>query len=195
MKRYAFVFVAILMMAGSGACSKETSQSSSQAPASSPPPSSPAATPPASSAPPPAAAPAAAAPAPAPTTAIKTEDTNVAGVVADITECTRKAGVLSLKVRFRNTGTARKSLNFIENRDYEKYYVSAASKKYFILKDSEGTYLTPEALNNGYLSVDLEPSGQYSWWAKYPAPPADVKTVTLYTKLGPPFEDIPVSDQ
>ena len=125
----------------------------------------------------------------------KTEDTNIAGVVADVTECARKDGVLSVRVRFRNTSTEKKNLNLIENRNYEKYYVTAASKKYFILKDSEGTYLTPQASGFGGLSVSLEPGGQYTWWAKYPAPPQEVKAVTLYTTVAAPLEDIAVSDK
>jgi hypothetical protein len=112
-------------------------------------------------APPPAAAPVASA-------ALKTEDTNIAGVVADVTECARKDGVLSVRVRFRNTSAEKKNLNLIDNRNYEKYYLTAASKKYFILKDSEGTYLTPQASPFGGLSPSLEPGSQYTWWAKYP---------------------------
>jgi len=115
--------------------------------------------------------------------------------MADVTECTRKDGVLSVKVRFRNTASEKKNLTLIDARNYEKYYLTAASKKYFILKDSEGTYLTPEANGFGNLGVGLDPGGQYTWWAKYPAPPAEVKAVTLYTFVAPPLEDIPVSEK
>jgi len=132
---------------------------------------------------------------PAPATALKTEGTNISGVVAEVSECARKDGVLSVKVRFRSTLQQAKNFNLIENRNYEKYYVTAANKKYFILKDSEGTYLTPQASNVGSLSVRLDPGGQYIWWAKYPAPPAEVKAVTLFTPVAPPIEDIPVSDR
>jgi len=196
MTRDALVCVVILLFAGSSGCSKESPPASSKAPESQP--ASSAAPPASTSTPapaPPSASPPPAAPSTPAATAVKTEDTNVSGVVADIIQCTRKDGVLSLKVRFRNTGSDKRNLGLIENRDYEKYYVSAANKKYFILKDSEGTYLTPQASGTGSLFVNLEPNGQYTWWAKYPAPPAEVKTVTLYMKLAAPFEDIPVSDQ
>jgi hypothetical protein len=132
---------------------------------------------------------------PAASSVLKTGDTNIAGVAADVTECARKDGVLSVRVRFRNTSAEKKNLNLIDSRNYEKYYLTAASKKYFILKDSEGTYLTPQASGFGGLSVGLEPGGQYTWWAKYPAPPADVKAVTLYTPVAAPLEDIAVLDQ
>ena len=171
----------ILLIATLSGCLKESPSTSSQTPAQAPPVSTPAA-------PPPAATPAA-------TGVLKTEDTNIAGVVADVTECARKDGVLSVRVRFRNTSGQKQKLTLIDNRDYEKYYVTAASKKYFILKDSEGTYLTPQASGFGGLAVGLEPGAQYTWWAKYPAPPAEVKAVTLYSPVAAPLEDIAVSDR
>ena len=124
-----------------------------------------------------------------------TGDTNITGVMAEVTQCDRKDGVLSIKVRFRNSSSAKARVPIIGGRNYESYYVGAQSKKYFILKDSEGTYLTPRADGFGDLFVDLDPAGQYTWWAKFPAPPADVKTVTLYTPLAAPLENIPVSDK
>jgi hypothetical protein len=172
----------ILLISVLGGCSKESPAPSAQTPAAAP-----------STAPTPTAAPPPAAP--AASVALKTEDTNTAGVVADVTQCARQDGVLSVKVRFRNTSAEKKNLNLIDARNYEKYYLTAASKKYFILKDSEGTYLTAQASPFGGLSVSLEPGGQYTWWAKYPAPPAEVKAVTLFTAVAAPFEDIPVSDK
>ena len=185
MTRHRALLFWILLLSFLGACSKESPSSVSQAPAS-------AAAPPAT-APGPAAAPPAAAP--AVTGALKSEDTNIAGIVADVTECSRKDGVLSVKVRFRNSSAEKKNLSIIDNRNYEKYYLTAASKKYFILKDSEGTYLTAQASSFGGLSMGLEPGAQYTWWAKYPAPPDEVKAVTLYTTVAAPLEDIPVADK
>lgn len=149
---------------------------------------------------PPAASPAAPTPAPTPaapptTPALKTGDTNITGVAAEVTQCDRKDGVLSVKVRFRNTSSQKQQFNLIDTRDYEKFYLTAASKKYFILKDSEGTYLTPQASGFGNLAVSLDPAELYTWWAKYPAPPPEVKAVTLYMPVAAPFEDIPVSDK
>lgn len=170
----------ILLIAALGGCSKQSPEPVKQTPAQAP------------AAAPPAPAPAAA---PVSTPALKTGDTNTAGVTAEVTECQRKEGVLSVKVRFRNTGSQEIKLDLINSRDYEKFYVTAGSKKYFILKDSEGTYLTPQADGLGYLSVRLQPGGQYTWWAKYPAAPPEVKAVALYMPVAPPLEDIPVSDK
>jgi len=185
MIRHLLVAGMILLGAELTGCSKESP--SPPAPTSAQPPAAPA---PAAAAP--AATPVAVPPA---TAALKTGETNISGVTADVTECARKEGVLSVRVRFHNTAKENKKLNLIDGRDYEKYYVTAASKKYFILKDSEGTYLTAQANSFGSLSVGLDPWEQFTWWAKYPAPPDDVKAVTLYTPVAPPLEDIPVSDR
>jgi hypothetical protein len=127
--------------------------------------------------------------------ALASGDTNIAGIVAEVTECARKEGVLSLKLRFRNTNPTAKNVDIIAGRNYESFYLSAGNKKYFVLKDTDGTYLMPRTDGFGGLSASLDPGGQYTWWAKFPAPPDDVKSVTLYTPLGPPIESIPISSQ
>ena len=40
----------------------------------------------------------------------------------------------------------------------------------------------------------LQPGGTYTIWMKFPAPPADVKTVTLQVPGVPPFEDLAIQD-
>jgi hypothetical protein len=81
-----------------------------------------------------------------------------------------------------------------ENMD--AFYVTAGNKKYFMLKDTDGAVLAPAANGwRGSLNADLDKDQQYTWWAKFPAPPADVKKITLMTAMAPPFEDIPVTDQ
>jgi hypothetical protein len=137
---------------------------------------------------------AAAAPASAQTPAIVASDTNVAGVVAEVTECKRKEGVLSLKLRFRNTGATEADFNLIEGRNHDKLYVTAADKKYFVLRDSEKTPVSAQEDAFGNLRVKLAPGASWTWWAKYPAPPPEIEAVSYYTTVGPPIEDIPVTD-
>ena len=61
-----------------------------------------------------------------------------------MTQCRRSGGVLSVKIRFHNTTGAGISFYALgPNISYDKYYLAAASKKYFILKDADGTYLAP----------------------------------------------------
>jgi hypothetical protein len=131
---------------------------------------------------------------------IQTQETNVENVVAEFMECRRTEGVLTLKIRYRNTSTSAKAnqLTFVhsnDNNDYPKYYVTAGAKKYFVLKDSDGTVLSSNAAggSNG-VYITLDPGKSYLWWGKYPAPPADVKKIDFITPLGQPFESVPIAD-
>ena len=126
---------------------------------------------------------------------LQTQDTNTAGVVAELTECRRSEGVLSIKVRLRNTAETNTHVDVINGRNYDAYYVVAAGKKYFVLRDSEKEPLAVAAHPSGGVSASLKKGGIFLWWAKYPAPPPDVKKVTYVTPLGAPFENVPVSDQ
>ena len=107
-----------------------------------------------------------------------------------------KDGVLTVKVRLHNTSTAKVVFRIIQNRNYAKFYVTAENKKYFILTDSEKVPLTTQADQfAGHLDASIVPGGSYQWWAKYPAPPPSVKTLTLYTPWTPPFDDVPITDK
>lgn len=127
--------------------------------------------------------------------ALQTQEINTAGVVAELTECRRSEGVLNMRIRFRNTGEGKVGFYPIEGRNYDSYYVVAAGKKYFVLRDSEKTPLAVAAGGGGSIYVDLPKGGSFLWWAKYPAPPPDVKKITYVTPLGAPFENVPISDQ
>ena len=129
---------------------------------------------------------------------IQTQDAKTSGIVAELTQCKRSDGVLSIKVRFRNTSNNRIHLTILDpvsGAALEKFYLTAGKKKYFILKDSEGTYLAPAPGGNGLLDVDLGPGESFPWWAKFPAPPVEEKKIGLMTPLTSPFEDVPITDQ
>jgi hypothetical protein len=126
---------------------------------------------------------------------IQTQDSNFKDVVAELMECKREDGVLTVKVRFRNTSTTeQKSITLIpRDNARDDYYVTAGSKKYFVLRDTEKKPLGPPGNYAGVLEVTLEKGGSYMWWAKYPAPPADVKKINYYTPVTPPFDDVPIN--
>lgn len=133
-------------------------------------------------------------PATAQTAPVQTQEANAAGVVAELMECKREDGVLTVRVRFRNTGDKAAELHLIENRNYDAYYVTAGTKKYFVLRDTEKNPLAPAASGFGSLSANLAKGDLYHWWAKYPAPPADVKKISYFTPLTPPFDNVPIKD-
>lgn len=127
-------------------------------------------------------------------TAIQSQDSNISGVVAEITECKRAEGVLTIRMRLRNTGADKADVQLIRYRAFDGYYLTASNKKYFILQDSEKTPLAPAVDNTGSVSVSIPKGGAYTWWSKYPAPPADVKKVSYYTPITGPFDNIPITD-
>ena len=121
---------------------------------------------------------------------IQTQETEFQGVVAELTECKRKEGVLTVKVTFRNTGSEASMVNIeTDHGKYEKIYVTADSKKYFVLKDTEGESLAPK-----YISDSIKKGEKILWWAKFPAPPAEVKTINLFFPKVLPFEDVAIKD-
>jgi hypothetical protein len=86
---------------------------------------------------------------PAPGAVLASQDTNVAGVVGEIVECKRKEGVLTIKLRFRNTGAQAASFCMIDGGNYDAQYVTAGSKKYFVLLDSEKVQWRPSRSRAG----------------------------------------------
>jgi hypothetical protein len=185
----------ILLLAGLLGFTACSSESQKPAPVTQPPPATQqvAATQPP---PTPQSAPAQAAPVAAPSPAasagvIQTQETNTQSVVADLTECKRKDGVLTVKLGFRNTSGG--TVTFYTGRldDYDKTYVTADNKKYFILTDSEKQPLSGKTDGN----VSLDPGQSFHWWAKFPGPPAAVKSINLLTSVASPFDDVPISDQ
>lgn len=129
----------------------------------------------------------------APAAALSSQETNWTGVTAEVTEFKRKGNTLTAKVRFRNSGTETMEPD-IRLRDT---YVmdSSAGKKYEVLKDEKGTYIA--ALHPGYSDrwyTNVKAGEQATIWMKFPAPPAEVKAVTLQLPGVPPFEDVPIQD-
>jgi len=129
---------------------------------------------------------------------IQSQDTNTAGVTGELIQCRRSGGVLSVKIRFHNTTSTAVSFYVVApNTSYDRFYLSAASKKYFILKDADGTDLAPGFnWDCGMSGVceKLGPGQSITWWAKFPAPSADVTKLDLFTPVTPPFEDVPIAD-
>lgn len=124
---------------------------------------------------------------------LQSQETNVDGVTAEIVEAVRKEGVLTLKVRYRNTGSSAAKVKFKGMRDVDTYYVTAGSTKYLILKDSKGAPLGVST-SHGAFEADIKPNGSYMFWAKYPAPPAAVKKVNFFNPHTPPFEDVALTE-
>lgn len=116
--------------------------------------------------------------------------TDVKGLTAEIIQCHRKAGTLAIVLRFKNEGMDRIRFNPLgPPMDYDSYYLIANMRKYSILRDSGNI---PIAKN--IVTTELDPGEIWNFWARFPAPPPDVKAVELYTPLTLPFEDVAIVD-
>jgi hypothetical protein len=131
--------------------------------------------------------------APAPTASLASQETNWSGIVAEVTELRRKGNTLTARVRFRNQGGAEAEPDV----HYNEVYVMdlGAGKKYEVLKDEKGNYIAGlrSGWNNRWYDK-VQPGQSAVIWMKFPAPPADVRTVTLQVPGMPPFEDLPIQD-
>jgi hypothetical protein len=175
--------------ASSATTSSETVASSTQ-PAPAPAPAAAQPAPAASAAPAGSATPAAA---PPPAGALATQETNWSGVSADVTEFRRKGNTLTAKVRLTNRGSAEAKVEVI----YKDVYLidTNGGKKYEVLKDEKGVYIGD--LRSGWNDRwygDLAPGASHLVWMKFPAPPAEVKTITLQVPGVQPFEDLTIQD-
>ena len=143
---------------------------------------------------------AAAAPAaqePAAARPLATRDLDVEGVIAEVIESVRKDGVLTVRVRVRNIASAPKKIALVGGGTsyHTANYITAGDTKYEIMRDTSGAVMATPRDGGGWLEPTIKPKGTWGWWAKYQAPPADKKTYTLYLKVGPPIEDIPIIDK
>ena len=126
---------------------------------------------------------------------LQVQETNIEGVNAELVEAVRKDGVLTIKVRYRNSGAQPAKLSLISGgSEIDKYYVVAGSTKFLPLKDAQKVPLMSPPDHHGNLAPDLKPAGSFLFWAKYPAPPAEAKKVSFFTPKTPPFEDIPITE-
>jgi hypothetical protein len=129
----------------------------------------------------------------APAGSLASQPSNWPGIIADVTEFRRKGSTLTARVVLKNQGSDKAQPEI----HYDEVYVMdlGAGKKYEVLKDEKGTYIA--ALRSGWSDrwyQELPPGGTYTLWMKFPAPPPDVKTVTLQVPGMPPFEDLPIQD-
>lgn len=122
-------------------------------------------------------------------------DTEWDGISVELTSVTRGEGdTLTIKLKYTNSGSKPVNISKVgqftsENVAEKVYYIDPKNKKkYLVIKDSENHAV---ASNMKYL--ELEPGASKAGWLKLPAPPADVKTITVYLPGAPPFEGVAIT--
>jgi hypothetical protein len=123
--------------------------------------------------------------------AIATAETNMKAS-AELYECKRKQGVLTVKVRFKATANTTLEL------PYNKTYVIdvGSGKKYEVLRDSDKNVIatTSKYTTGDEVKESIDAGETFNAWWKFPAPPATTKKITFSLPNCEPFEDVAITD-
>jgi hypothetical protein len=127
---------------------------------------------------------------------LATRDLDLEGVRAEVIESVRKDGTLTVRVRFRNTGDKPVKVLLVRGgQSYDAAYLTAGNTKYNLGKDTSGRAIATPADGGGWVEPSIKPKATWNWWGKFAAPPPEVKSYTLYLKVGPPIDDVPIIDK
>jgi len=127
--------------------------------------------------------------------------TNWDGVTVDLMSVERKASVLTVKWAVRNEGESGVRAEFAFAGSWATTYAvdEENGTKYFVLADKEGQSLASEhehiSANKQGVSESIDAGGTARFWMKFPAPPPEVKTLTLLFSETEPFEEVPITDR
>jgi len=131
---------------------------------------------------------------------LATAETNWSGVALDLMSVERKGNVLSVKWAVRNHGAAEARVKFDLIGDQTTTYAvdEEHGAKYYVLTDKEKHALASasEYTGSGSGIVESLPAGETKrYWMKLPAPPPQVKKVTVFFTNTEPFEDVAITDK
>ena len=140
----------------------------------------------------------AAAPAPPAPAGLATADGETSGVTAVVHELKRTSGgTVSLKLSITNGsqedvsfgyGFADPSHEVIDFNSIGGVQLidEANRKKYFVVRDSDGKAVCSQKLK------DIKPGETTNLWARFPAPPPEVKTISVVVPHFSPMDDVPL---
>lgn len=132
---------------------------------------------------------------------VATVSTNWKGVELDLMSVERKGNVLTLKWAVRNTSASSEGVNFALTGAHVTTYVvdEENGTKYYALTDKEGNTL---ATSHEYIggdtygiSASVAAGTTNRYWAKFPAPPPEVKTVNVLFTESEPIEGAAITEK
>src|SRR5258706_13224661 len=76
---------------------------------------------------------------------LQVQETNFEGITAEVTEVSRKEGVLTVKVRYRNTGAKARHVNVVGgSEEVNKLYVTSGNNRRLHLREGQKyPHMTP----------------------------------------------------
>jgi hypothetical protein len=130
---------------------------------------------------------------PAAPPALASHETNWPGIVAELTEFRRKGNTLTAQLRLRNL---RPQQSPTVQFTFEDVYITdePGAKKYSVLEDERGSWIASTNGSNLWRE-SFAPGQSFTIWMKFPAPPRDVRTLTLQFPNTTPFEDVRIEDR
>lgn len=117
-------------------------------------------------------------------------DSDLSGISLELTSVQKTGDTITIRFKYINTRDKPVRIDREANQQVsDMYYVDAKNKKkYPIVKDTQNN---PLSSNLQYFEVG--PGETKAGWAKFPAPPPDVTTISVYIPGAPPFENVPVA--
>ena len=122
-------------------------------------------------------------------------DGDLPGVKIAVNELKRTSSTVTLKFTVYNTsGKTFQTQGVFDGDEYHRYRHVAAihlidgesKKKYFVVTDSDGNPLCSTNI------LDIAAGSQITLWAKFPAPPNEVRKITVEIPHFVPFEDVAI---
>jgi hypothetical protein len=145
--------------------------------------------------------------APAAAASIGSADSNTPGIRVELVSLERKGSVLTVKWAIHNgnaptdqdKGQRQVKFGYLGPKSRTYLVDEESGTKYFVLADKEGKSV---AAQHEYLGSDVYGVSEYveagatrRYWAKFPAPPPEVKELTVFFDETEPFESAPITDK
>lgn len=124
--------------------------------------------------------------------ALQTQSHDTAdGVEADLLSVNVQNSIVTLRFKFRNTGTSQASIKI----HYKDCYImdETNQKKYYALKDADGLYIAGpmyDQNNGGRFWYDIPAGKSKGLWIKFPEPVDKPSLITVAIPEVPPFENV-----
>jgi hypothetical protein len=132
---------------------------------------------------------------------LATVSTNWDGIELDLMSVERKGSVLTVKWAVRNTGAEAVKPAFTMVGDGSSTYLvdEENGTKYYALTDKEGHILATMheyiGSNRSGIAESIEPGTTKRYWAKFPAPPPAVKSISVFFTNTEPIEEVAITDK
>jgi len=136
----------------------------------------------------------------APAEPLASAPTNWPDVEVALMTLERKGNVLTVKWAVTNGGDEQSTVRFGLTSKATSYLVDEENgTKYYVLTDQDGNALASEHSHidgsTWGISDYLEAGATARYWAKFPAPPPEVKALTVMFDQTEPFEEVPITDK